>query len=227
MASERAAAAPRPVGTWVENVKTRELARLRVSPDETGGERLTSDLWLRPGAAVLGEHVHDSIDERFTVIAGELAVRIDGVESSAGPGEAVEVPAGTGHDWWNASGDVVHARVDVEATPGSGPMAARFLEMIEVAFGLANSGHTNEEGRPGPLWLAAFAMDYRDVLRLSKPPLWVQRALFEPLAALGRRRGCDPGAAWLHGPDSPCVVPEPAGFSGPDSGWMPPRAGDG
>jgi len=78
--------------------------------------------------------------------AGTLSVRRDGVESRAGAGEAVEIPAGTGHDWWNDSGDVVHARVDVEATPGSGPMAQRFLETIEVAFGLANSGHTNDGG---------------------------------------------------------------------------------
>jgi quercetin dioxygenase-like cupin family protein len=221
MAPERTVAPTRPAGTWVENVKTKELGRLRVSPDETEGRRLVADLWLQPGAAVLGEHVHDHLLERFTVIAGTLSTRLDGVEGQAGAGDVIEIPAGIGHDWWNDGDEVVHARVDVETVPGSAPMAVRFLEMIEVAFGLANSGHTNEEGRPTLLWLAAFAMGYRDVLRLTKPPLAVQRALFEPLAALARRRGRDPGAAWLHGPGAPCEVPEPVGFTGADSGWLP------
>ncbi|MFI5027910.1 MAG: hypothetical protein ACHQCF_02880 [Solirubrobacterales bacterium] len=62
-----------PVGTWFENTKTKELGRLlRVAPQDTGGTRLLADLWLQPGAAVIGEHVHDP-DERFSVVTGTSA----------------------------------------------------------------------------------------------------------------------------------------------------------
>jgi len=213
-----------PAGTWVENVKTGELGRLRVSPDDTDGRRLVADLWAFPGAQVLGEHVHDHLDERFTVLAGTLDVRLDGVESRAVAGESVEIPAGTAHDWWNSGETTSSVRVDVTATPDSGPMAARFLEMIEVAFGLAKLGHTDEDGKPDLLWLAPFAMEYRDVVYLTKPPLWVQRALFGPLGALGRALGRRPADPALHGPGAPCEIPAPAGYDEAAEGWMPPTA---
>ena len=47
-------------GDWYENVKTKELARLVVSPEETGGTRLEAELFLQPGGAVVGEHLHDA-----------------------------------------------------------------------------------------------------------------------------------------------------------------------
>lgn len=45
-----------------------------------------------------------------------------------------------------------------------------------------------------PLWLAAVAREYRDVMRFRSPPALVQAALFGPLAALadGRAASCSP-----------------------------------
>src|SRR4051794_27886679 len=155
------------VGTWVENPKTGELGRLVQAPEETGGKRLVADLYAFPGAQVMGEHVHDHLDERFTVISGTLDVRRDGVESHAEAGDTVEIPAGTAHDWWNAGETTSRVRVDVETTEGSPPTAGRFLEMIEVVFGLAKLGHTDGAGKPHLLWLAPLAMDYHDVMYLT------------------------------------------------------------
>lgn len=215
------ASAAHPAGTWVENRKTGELGVLRVAPEENGGRRLEADLFALPGAAVLGEHVHDHLDERFTVISGGLDLRRDGVEGSAGPGESVEVPAGTAHDWWNAGETVARVRVEVSAAGGGEPMAGRFLEMIEVAFGLANTGKTNEAGKPDLLWLAPFAIEYREVVRLTSPPAWVQRALFTPLAALGRATGHDPTDPSLHGPGCPAEVPAPPDYDESREDWVP------
>lgn len=209
-------------GTWVENPVTGELGRLMVAPQETGGVRLVADLYAFPGAQVLGEHVHPFLLERFTVLSGTLDVRRDGVESRAVAGDSVEIPAGTSHDWWNSGDTTSHVRVDVETVPGHEPMAQRFLESIEVAWGLGKLGHTNDKGMPSLLWLAPFAVEYRDCLYLSKPPLAVQRALFAPLAALGRATGHDPTAPELHGPTAPCVVPTPAGYDEAPEDWMPP-----
>lgn len=195
-----------PAGAWFQNVKTKELARLTVSPDDTGGSRLEAELWLEPGGAVMGEHVHDRFHERFTVLAGELAVVLDGVRSTAGAGDVIDVPPGRTHDWSNQGDVVAHVRVEVE---GTAPIATRFAEMIEVGFGLANTGHTDEQGKPSLLWLAAMATEYRDVLRLTTPPAIVQRAVLGPLALVARLTGRDPRAEWLHGAASPARVPAP------------------
>jgi quercetin dioxygenase-like cupin family protein len=212
-----------PAGTWVENRRTGELGRLHVSPADTEGRRLVADLYALPGAAVVGEHVHDQMDETFTVLAGTLDVRLDGAESRAVAGETVEIPAGTAHDWWNSGDTTSKVRVEVAATPGSGPMADRFLAMIEALFSLAQLGHTDDDGKPGLLWLAPFATEYRDVLYLSSPPLGVQRALFGPLAALGRALGRRPTDPSLHGPGAPCVITPPDGFEAAPADWMPPQ----
>jgi hypothetical protein len=67
----------------------------------------------------------------------------------------------------------------------------------------------NAKGMPDPLWLAAIAREYRDVIRFSRPPAAVQAALFGPLAAIARRTGRDPLAADLHGPAAPCAIADP------------------
>ena len=128
-----------------------------------------------------------------------------------GPGEAtVEVPAGTVHDWWNAGDGIAHVRVEVEAAPGgAGPAGRRFVSMIEVLWSLGALGRVNAKGMPDPLWLAAIAREYRDVMRFVKPPASVQAALFGPLAALARRTGRDPSPAGLHGPAAACAIPDP------------------
>jgi hypothetical protein len=94
------------------------------------------------------------------------------------------VPRGTWHRWWNPGDDEVVTRVRVEP-------ALRFEEAILVFWGLCADGHTNQEGRPSPLFGALLATRYRRELRYRKPPEVVQRSMFPALAALARRRGHD------------------------------------
>lgn len=199
------------VPRWLHNPVTGELARVNVDPAETDGRRLEVDLWLQPGAAVAGAHVHDTLIERFEVMAGEVAFRRGADTRAAHPGEAtIEVPAGTVHDWWNAGEGVAQVRVEVAATPASpGRPGDRFASMIEALWSLGALGRVNAKGMPDPLWLAAIAREYRDVIRFVRPPAAVQAALFGPLAALARRTGRDPLAGELHAPEAACDIPDP------------------
>src|SRR3712207_4416146 len=96
------------------NPVTGEIAHVRVGPEDTDGRRLEADLWLQPGAAVAGAHVHPHLIERFEVLEGRVAFRLGEAEQTLLPGEgAVEVPAGVAHDWWNAGEGPAHVRVDV------------------------------------------------------------------------------------------------------------------
>ena len=81
--------------------------------------------------------------------------------------------------------------------------------MIEAMWSLGALDRVNARGMPGPLWLAAIAREYRDVIRFVKPPAAVQAALFGPLAAIARRTGRDPLAPRLHGPAAACAIPDP------------------
>jgi hypothetical protein len=45
-------------GEVYENPVTGEHAVIRIGTDITGGERLVVDLYLQPGSAVMGEHLH-------------------------------------------------------------------------------------------------------------------------------------------------------------------------
>lgn len=196
-------------GRWLHNPATGEIAHLvKADPD---GRRVEVDLWLQPGAAVAGAHLHDHFVERFQVREGEVGFQVAGDDQVARAGDGtVEVPAGTVHDWWNAGDGVANVRVEVEATPAApGQPAARFASMIEALWSLGAQGRVNAKGLPDPLWLAVIAREYSDAIRFVRPPALVQAALFEPLAAIARLTGRDPLAPELHGPDGACAISDP------------------
>jgi quercetin dioxygenase-like cupin family protein len=169
-------------GDVIKNPVTRERAVVRLGTEETGGQHLAVELSIRPRGAVAGEHFHPAMEERFTVMQGRVGFRLDGQEAIAPIGEQLVVTAGMVHDWWNAGAD--EALVRVEVRPG-----ARFEEMIQNLFGLAQDGKTNAKGMPSLLQLVAFAREFEDVLVMTKPPRIVQRLLFGVLAPLSRARG--------------------------------------
>ena len=190
-------------GDVAENLVTGERVVVRVGTEDSGGERLVAEVYVRPGGAVVGEHVHPTIEEWFEVVEGRIGFRIDGRESVAVAGERLYVPPGTAHDWWNA-GDG-EARVVVEVRP-----AARFEEAISNTFGLARDGKTNAKGMPNLLQVSLFAREFEDVLYFTKPPRLVQKVLFALLAPVARLlgyRGSYP--EYLNQPPSERVEVEP------------------
>lgn len=173
---------PIEVGEVWENPVTRERATVLEAPWMNSEQRATAELTALVGAAVVGEHRHPGIVERFTTLEGELTVKRDGKTSILRAGESATIEPGVWHDWWNAGGH--DARVRVEVTPGE-----RFIHMIETLFGLARLGHTNAKGLPDPLQLAVFAREFGDVMVLRRPPPPLQHAIFGALAPIAQRRG--------------------------------------
>ena len=169
-------------GDVIENPVTGERAVVRIGTEQTGGELLVVDLYIRPGGAVMREHVHPAIEERFTVLRGRVGFRLSGRESTAEPGVRLIAPAGVPHDWWNASPEEALVRVEVRP-------AARFEAFILNAFGLAQDGRVNRRGMPNLLQLAVLAREFDDVIRFTRPPRVVQRLLFGLLAPLARLLG--------------------------------------
>ena len=170
-------------GDVFENPVTGERAVVRVGTEESIDGWMVNDLYVRPGGAVAGEHIHPTIVERFTVRRGQISFRIDGRESIAAVGQLVTVPAGVPHAWWNAGDEEAHVLVEVLDPPG------RFGQMIVDLFGLAQDGKTNDKGMPNLLQTALFSLEYEDVLYFTSPPRWVQKILFTLIAPVARLLG--------------------------------------
>src|SRR5262245_13285205 len=173
---------PIQIGEVWETPVTREHAGILELPWGNPESRATAELTALVGGRVVGEHRHPAIVERFTVLEGELTLKLDGQTSVVREGESAVVEAGTWHDWWNASERDARARVEV--TPGE-----RFAHMIETFYGLARLGHTDAKGMPHLLQLALSAREFSDVIVFRSPPLAIQRALFGALAPIARWRG--------------------------------------
>ena len=63
-------------------------------------------------------------------------------------------------------------------------------EFFETFFGLDQDGKVSPKtGLPHLLWMALILRHYRDFLHLARPPLFVQRAVFTPLAAVAKVLG--------------------------------------
>lgn len=193
---------------WAHNPATGEISHVLVPPADGRGE---VELFLQPGAAVAAAHTHDSIIERFEVLEGDVTFLVGDLERPMGPGDGTaEVQVGVVHDWWNSGDGIARVRVEIEAVPSApGDPAGRFVELIETLWSLAVLGEVNEQGLPDPLWLAAIAHEYRDVIRFVKPSAVIQSVMFPPLAAIGRRLGRDPRDPSLHGPGAPLWIDDP------------------
>ena len=157
--------------------------RLSFRPAE-GEDAVLVDMWVEPGGGV-PPHVHPSMEERFEVISGELSFLAGRKWRTAGAGQTVVVPAGTRHAYRNRGDEVVHIRC--EASP---PMALQ--EFLEEVAALSRAGRLMRPGLPrtpaGLLDAAALAKRHRETVVLLMPPLFVQRLLMDPLAALSRGR---------------------------------------
>ena len=173
---------PIELGEVLENPVTREHAVVLELPWQNTEGRAVAELTALPGARVAGEHLHPALDERFSVLRGELTVVRDGRRSVLHAGESAHIAPGVWHDWWNEAQE--DAVVRVEITPGE-----RFVHMIETLFGLAREGHVNAKGMPNPLQLALTAQEFSDVIVFRKPPRAVQRLVFSALTPIAIRRG--------------------------------------
>ena len=173
---------PWQVGDVIENPVTKEWARILELPWQNPEGRSRAEMIARVGSRVVGEHTHPGASERFTVLEGELTVKRDGRTSVLAEGGTVEVSAGRWHDWWNGADR--DARVIVEVTPG-----ARFGQMLETMFGLANLGYVDAKGMPDLLQMVMTGREFSDVVQFRTPPPAVQKVTFALLAPLAHALG--------------------------------------
>jgi mannose-6-phosphate isomerase-like protein (cupin superfamily) len=169
-------------GDVIENEVTGERLVFVKTSQETNGELVVVEAFVKPTGFVASAHLHPYQEERFEVLSGEVGFKLDRSRLIAGPGERVTVPAGTPHKFWNAGEDEAHFVCEVRP-------ALQFERLIETMFSLAADGKTNRKGMPNPLRLAVIARAHYDDVRLPFPPEWMQRMGLALGAPLGRLLG--------------------------------------
>jgi quercetin dioxygenase-like cupin family protein len=150
---------------------------------ERTADRVAGELFVRAGGFVPA-HVHASQRERFEGVSGELRFRVGLRRRTLGPGDVLQIPAGTAHGLRNVGAEVAHFLIEL-SPPRRGEEGLRAL------FGLQRDARvrvTRFTARP-VLQIAVLFDEYLDEVHLPLMPFCVQRLLFGALARLGRRRG--------------------------------------
>lgn len=160
-------------GRWTE------ITFLQTARD-THGALLQFDQTLAVGAPATVYHRHQRQAERFVVLAGTMGLRLEGTEHTLATGEEATVAAGQAHAMWNAGDMPLVTRI--ELTP-----ALDSETFFRTIVALERDGILPRQGSPNPLRMALILPTYG--VELAALPGPIQRALFVPLALLGRLCG--------------------------------------
>ncbi len=172
-------------GETIENPVTRERLTWLDTTNDTDGELLRFDLFVRPGGSVPVAHIHTKQSESFEIVAGKMRYRVGGDrEKDLHEGESMAVAPGTPHIRWNPGDEELRAIVEFRP-------ALNTETFIENMWGFARDGRKRGgKGVPNMLQLAVwFAGTYEGENYLERPPIPIQKALFALLAPIGRRLG--------------------------------------
>ena len=98
-------------GQTVENPATGErITFVEITPELL----VMDDVWTRPGHRA-APHVHPGMEERWTVLDGRAAFRIDGIDVEAAAGTVVVAPPGRRHLAWNPTASEVRVRIEMRS----------------------------------------------------------------------------------------------------------------
>jgi len=151
------------IGTEIESPQTGERLIFRSTAESSNGQLFQAELIAKPGSYIVRSHLHPSQEERFVVLEGLYGYRIGERTGIGHPGQTVVCPVGVSHSQWNAGAGVM--RVYYEHRP-----ALESAELFfETYFGLSRDGN--------------------DFIRITSPPVVMQKFLFPVLATIGRVRG--------------------------------------
>ena len=167
------------------NPKTQTAIAFMQTTNDTGGQLLEMEHTYNGHSKEPAPHYHPNQEEDFTVLSGELSVRIDGHVRVLKQGEQIHIPKNTVHSMWNNSPE--NTVVNWKVRPA---METEYF--LETTAGLANDGKTNGSGMPRLLQVALLVSKFKNVFRLAKPPFPVQLVLFGILTPFAYLAGYRP-----------------------------------
>ncbi len=164
-------------GKTITNPVTGQTIRFLRTGRETDGRLLEMESILQPHSTEPVPHYHPQQDEDFTVLQGEISVRLNGELHVLRAGDKLHIPRGQVHSMWNDTDRP--AAVNWQVRP-----ALETDHFLETGMGLTADGKVNAAGMPNLLQAALLVNRYSNVYRLARPPFVVQQVLFALLSPL-------------------------------------------
>lgn len=159
----------------ITNSKTGQMLRFIRTGKETNEQLLEMEATFNPHSKEPAEHYHPFQKEEFTVLKGELTVKIQRQVKILKKGDVLHIPVNTAHAMWNNSNATTVINWKVQP-------ALNTENFLETVTGLANDGETNKDGMPAIWQIVVLSRLYSDSFRLTKPPYWLQKIIFTILA---------------------------------------------
>lgn len=143
--------------------------------------RWTSD----PGGKIVA-HTHPGSTEIFTILEGTCDFTIGGKQVTLGPGETGIVPPGVVHSEINRSGVLVRGIVELQP-------AAKTAELHDTLAGIGSDLPHKPNGAPKSLLqLGSTFWYFREDIRATSPPMWLQNVFLPILSACAGLAGVKP-----------------------------------
>ena len=182
-------------GQTITNPITHEEITFVRTTAETDGQSLVFDCRVTPGGATLPVHIHDTQEERFEVIYGQLGVRLGNKKQVLHRGDKIILPARIKHQWWVPGDQPVLFRVEV--------LPARNLErVLEVISAMAHAGKMNSRSMPkNPFELANIGRLSENYLPFL--PISLQKVMLAMGSRMGALLGVDPQLAGYQASPAP------------------------
>lgn len=138
---------------------------------ETNGALLEVQATYLPHSKEPVAHYHPVQTEIFTVLSGELTVRLSGKLAILRAGDQLEIKPGIVHSMWNNSGEQTVVNWKVQP-------AMKTEYFMETTAGLAADGKTDKAGMPDILQSALMANHFSREFRMAKLPFPIQQIAF-------------------------------------------------
>ena len=169
----------------IRNPQTGQDIRFIQTGSDNDGELLEMESTYNEYSKAPPAHYHPYQIEDFTVIQGELTVRMDGQIQVFHEGDTLHIPRNKVHAMWNNSNEKTIVNWKVQP-------AMNTAQLLETFMGLASDGKADKEGRPPILQSALTLNKHASVFRLAKPPYPVQKVVFTALSPIAYLLGYRP-----------------------------------
>lgn len=166
----------------IENKTFGDKAKFLVTSEDSNGELMKAEVWVKPGGKGPPLHYHPVQSETFEVIKGELSLIADGEKMILKPGEKYTVPPNSAHKWWNAGKEELI--IIGELRP-----ALKTEFFLESMYALDWLRKTDKEGLPNTLQFAAILNDCYGELFIVGPPVFAQKFMAKVIGRFAKLLG--------------------------------------
>lgn len=157
-------------GKMISNPIIGQSIKFLQTAKDTKGKLLEMEASYRPYSTEPPLHYHPHQDEDFTIIKGQMTVRMGGKILLLDENDTLHIPANTTHSMWNNSANI--AVINWKVRPA---LSTEYF--LETATGLS-SDKKRKKRMSSLLQRSLLANKYSSVFRISKPPFLIQKILF-------------------------------------------------